>query len=547
MVQLYGIDNRYSNKIYTTNKRNPEMVKKNTKLGLFALLVVIILGIALTVYFSGKKSDETITEIPNKKPELTFDTEAVKTINPQAEESGSQEGYRIIEYASGDEPGKFIDLTLSWKNGAGFEDVVKKLIFTRTAADSTTKIQENIEVTSGDGLVDYGGGSITFKGVDIKTGVDVEGKNIVKAYYNQIGTNYELATAEIEISENDFSDVASGDFGEYTVTVYIPTDTFELKKSVKKIYYNISSFPEQWHKLKINSDDTYSFTTIDGTSSSFEIGNIKKFKMKTYKGNKIFAHPTEPKKIVVFTGNKVEFKAENQMTQQDWLNAAFTLTAAATITPGIDDYEDIKMGNAASQSYKSPNGEYRLEFQDDGNLVVRKGDKVIWESETHGNNKAKRIVVRPRYNNVTNGELLFSKTDDFAGGNIVASYGSISNNFTGPYTLILGDDGVLSIIDKTGRHTEALDISRATSKLYYGGDGNLGRDGRNACNMTDADRKDACEKDPELFGIGQNPPCGHKYYKKYIAGYNGTIKNTDDFYKTFYLCSRNDYISDERM
>ena len=254
MVQLYGIDIRYSNKIYTTNKRNPEMVKKNTKLGLFALLVVIILGIALTVYFSGKKSDETITEIPNKKPELTFDTEAVKTINPQAEESGSQEGYRIIEYALGDEPGKFIDLTLSWKNGAGFEDVVKKLIFTRTAADGTTKIQENIEVTSGDGLVDYGGGSITFKGVDIKTGVDVEGKNIVKAYYNQIGTNYELATAEIEISENDFSDVASGDFGEYTVTVYIPTDTFELKKSVKKIYYNISSFPEQWHKLKINSD-----------------------------------------------------------------------------------------------------------------------------------------------------------------------------------------------------------------------------------------------------------------------------------------------------
>jgi hypothetical protein len=50
-----------------------------------------------------------------------------------------------------------------------------------------------------------------------------------------------------------------------------------------------------------------------------------------------------------------------------------------------------------------------------------------------------------------------------------------------------------------------------------------------------------------ILGIGQNPPCGHKYYKKYIAGHNGTIKNTDDFYTTFYLCSRNDYISDERM
>jgi len=434
------------------------MVKKNTKLGLFALLVVIILGIALTVYFGGKKSDETKTELPNKKPELTFDTEAVKTINPQAEESGSQEGYRIIEYALGDEPGKFINLTLSWKNGAGFEGVVNKLIFTRTTADGTT-IQDNIEVGEGDGLKDYGGGSITFKGVDIKEGVDVEGKNIIKAYYNKVDGANELATAEITIDANDFSDVASGDFGEYTVTVYIPTDTFKLEKEVKKIYYNISSFPEQWYKLKINSDNTYSFTTIDGTSSSFEIGNIKKFKMKTYKGNKIFAHPTEPKKIVVFTGNTVEFKAENQMTQQDWGRASFTLTAAATITPGIDDYEDIKMGNAASQSYKSPNGEYRLEFQDDGNLVVRKGvEDVIWESKTHGNNKAKRIVVRPRYNNVTNGELLFSKTDDFAGGNIVASYGSTSNNFKQPYTLILGDDGILTIIDKTGRHTEALDF-----------------------------------------------------------------------------------------
>tara|TARA_R110001592_G_scaffold137898_2_gene356254 strand:+ start:318 stop:1952 length:1635 start_codon:yes stop_codon:yes gene_type:complete len=537
MVQFYGIDNRYSNKIYTTNKRNLEMVKKNTKLGLFALLVVIILGIALTVYFSGKKSDETITEIPNKKPELTFDTEAVKTINPQAEESGSQEGYRIIEYALGDEPGKFIDLTLSWKNGAGFEGVVNKLIFTRTAADGTTKIQENIEVASGDGLVDYGGGSITFKGVDIKTGVDVKGKNIVKAYYNQIGTDNELATAEITIDDNDFSDVASGDFGEYTVTVYIPTDTFKLEKEVKKIYYNISSFPEQWYKLIINDNGTYSFKAIDGTSTPFKIGNIDSFKMKTYKGNKIFAHPTESKTIAVFTGNTVEFKAENQMTQQDWLSAAFTLTAAATITPGIGDYEDIKMGNAASQSYKSPNGEYRLEFQDDGNLVVRKGDKVIWESKSKD---IKRIVVRPRYNDEINSALTFTQTDDFGGGDIKMEFRSQYGGYKKPYTLILRDDGVLSIIDKTGKYTDALDISRATGKLYYGGDGNLGRDGRNACNMTDADRKDACEKDSELFGIGNGPSCGHKFYKRYIAGHNSTIDNSEK-YNNFYLCNVNDY------
>jgi hypothetical protein len=513
------------------------MVKKNTKLGLFALLVVIILGIALTVYFSGKKSDETKTEIPNKKPELTFDTEAVKTINPQAEESGSYEGYRIIEYASGDEPGKFIDLTLSWKNGAGFQDVVEKLIFTRYVG--STKIQENIEVASGDGLVDYGGGSITFKGVDIKSDVVVKGKNIVKAYYNKVDGANELAAAEITIDDNDFSDVASGDFGEYTVTVYIPSDTFELVKEVKKIYYNISSFPEQWYKLIINDNDTYSFKAIDGTSTPFKIGNIDSFKMKTYKGNKIFAHPTVPKTIAVFTGNAVEFKSENEMTQQDWYSAGFTLTAATTITPGEEDYEDIKKGFSASQSYKSPNGEYRLEFQDDGNLAVRKGDKVIWESKSKD---IERIVVRPQHDVEDNSALTFTKTNTFGGGDIPMEFRSHYGGYEKPYTLILGDDGVLSIIDKNGKYTDALDISRATAKLYYGGDGDLGRDGRNACNMTDADRKDACEKDPELFGIGQGPSCGHKFYKKYIAGHNGTIDNSEK-YNTFYLCSVNDYTS----
>jgi non-homologous end joining protein Ku len=433
------------------------MVKKNTKLGLFALLVVIILGIALTVYFSGKKSEKT--EIPNKKPELTFDTEAVKTINPQAEESGSQEGYRIIEYASGDEPGKFIDLTLSWKNGAGFQDVVEKLIFTRTAADGTTKVQENIEVTDGDGLIDYGGGSITFKGVDIKTGVDVKGKNIVKAYYNQIGTDNELAAAEITIDENDFSDVASGDFGEYTVTVYIPSDTFELKKSVKKIYYNLSFLPEQWYKLKINSDGTYSFTNISSDTDKLKVDGIDKFKMKTYKGKKILIHPNDNKKIVVVSLDAKKFKNESDMTRQDWGRASFTLTAATTITPGKEDYEDIKKGSDVSKSlYKSPNGVYRLEFEERGNLVVRKNDnEYIWESYT-GDNKAKRIVVRPRYNNETNSALTFTKTDDFAGENVIREDKSIGNKFTKPYTLILDDTGILSIIDKNGKHTEALDF-----------------------------------------------------------------------------------------
>ena len=425
------------------------MAKKGAVLGLFALLVIII-GIALAVYFSTKKSGEETSD----KPEFTFDANAKKTINPE-ESSGSQEGYRIIEYAESDlDKSKLIDLTLSWTNGQGF-DSVNKIILTRYVGG--TKIQDNIEVTDEDMIKDYGTGSVTFKGSDVK--VNAKGKNVIKAYWNEVNESKILATAELDITEDDFSYTVTGPFGEYDVEVTIVGDTFKLEKSVKKIYYNLSFFPDTWVKLKINSDGTYSFTNINDTSATLDIDGIHEFKMKTYKGKKILIHPNDNKKIVVVSLDTKKFKSESDMTRQDWGRASFTLTAATTITPGKTDYEDIKKGNAASQSYKSPNGEYRLEFQDDGNLVVRKKDNtVMWESETHGNNKAKRIVVRPRYNNVTNGELLFSKTDDFAGGNIVASYGSISNNFTGPYTLILTDDGILTIIDKTGRHTEALDF-----------------------------------------------------------------------------------------
>jgi hypothetical protein len=517
-------------KKYTINKRNTEMAKKGAVLGLFALLVIII-GIALAVYFSTKKSGE---ETPDK-PELTFDANAKKTINPQeAEDNGTQEGY-AIEYAEGDDSGKFIDLTLSWTNGQGF-DSVNKLIFTRHVG--TTKIQADQEVTEESALSDYGTGSVTFKGVDVTAGVDVKGTNIIKAYYNEVKPDNLLATAELDITEDDFSYTVTGPFGEYDVKVSIVSDTFKLTKSVKKIYYNLSFFPEQWYKLKINSDGTYSFTNINSDTNKLVLDGIDKFKMKAYKGNKILIHPSDDKKILVVSLDTKKFKSQSDMSRQDWLSAAFTLTAAATITPGIGNYEDIKMGNAASQSYKSPNGEYRLEFQDDGNLVVRKGDKSIWESKSRD---IKRIVVRPQHGAEANSALTFTKTDDFAGENIPMEFRSHYGGYEKPYTLILGDDGVLSIIDKTGKYTDALDISRATAKLYYGGDGNLGRDGRNACNMTDADRIDACEKDPELFGIGKGPTCGHKFYKKYIAGHNGTIDNTDDGYTHFFLCSVNDY------
>jgi hypothetical protein len=77
------------------------------------------------------------------------------------------------------------------------------------------------------------------------------------------------------------------------------------------------------------------------------------------------------------------------------------------------------------------------------------------------------------------------------------------------------------------------------NKLYYGGDSNLGRDGRNACNMTDDDKKHACDNDTELFGIGSGHTCGHKYYTTDKG--QGSISSTDE-YSEFYSCVEKDYV-----
>jgi len=446
-----------------TIKRNTEMAKKAAILGLFGLLVIIIIGIALAVYFGTKKSDDE--ETPDK-PEFTFDANAKKTIN--AEESGSQEEYRIIEYAESDlDKSKLIDLTLSWTNGQGFDDV-NKIILTRYVGG--TKIQDDIEVTDKDMMKDYGTGSVTFKGSDVKA--SAKGTNVIKAYWNVVEPDNLLATAELDITEDDFSYTVTGPFGEYDIKVSIVSDTFKLTKSVKKIYYNLSFIPDKWYRLQINSDGTYSFTNINSDTDKLVLDDIDKFKMKTYKGKNLLIHPTDDDQVLVYGYYSKEFKSESDMTREDWGWASFTLTAATTITPGAKEVEDIKQGIV----YKSPNGKYSLEFQDDGNLVLRKTqfNSIKWESktdaQTEGSDSAKRIAVRPQPNYENTSELIFTKTDDpiLRSGNAIREDRSIKNTFTKPYTLILTDDGILAIIDKTGKDTQALDFI-AKSEVELGG------------------------------------------------------------------------------
>ena len=421
-----------------TNKRNTEMAKKGAVLGLFALLVIII-GIALAIYFGTKKSGE---ETPDK-PELTFDANAKKTINPQeAEDNGTQEGY-AIEYAEGDDSGKFIDLTLSWTNGQGF-DSVNKLIFTRTAADGTTKIQENIEVTSGDGLVDYGTGSVTFKGVDVTSGVDVKGENIIKAYYNQIGTDYELATAKLDISDDDFNYTLAGPFGDLDVKVTIIDETFKLTKSVKKTYYQISHAPGRWFNVNQNSNGTIKFKFDDGTFLKF--GGKDTFKLAKYKNKKMLTN-IDGGETFVWVHNKQAWKPVGNLDKDDFRFAQCDLLGATTIMSS-----DELLTPNDSKLWKSPNGEWRAVYQNDGNFVVYKeNDSANTVSAYTSSNGSTKLTLS------ANGNIAFKKADD----TLVKSSGghkfSTKQGLKPPFRFIVSDFGGLHVISKEG--TEVMSHS----------------------------------------------------------------------------------------
>jgi hypothetical protein len=387
------------------------MAKKGAVLGLFALLVIII-GIALAVYFSTKKSDDEET---SDKPELTFDANAKKTINPQeAEDNGTQEGY-AIEYAEGDDSGKFIDLTLSWTNGQGF-DSVNKLIFTR----------------------------VTFKGVDVTSGVDVKGENIIKAYYNQIGTDYELATAKLDISDDDFNYTLAGPFGDLDVKVTIIDETFKLTKSVKKTYYQISHAPGRWFNVNQNSNGTIKFKFDDGTFLKF--GGKDTFKLAKYKNKKMLTN-IDGGETFVWVHNKQAWKPVGNLDKDDFRFAQCDLLGATTIMSS-----DELLTPNDSKLWKSPNGEWRAVYQNDGNFVVYKeNDSANTVSAYTSSNGSTKLTLS------ANGNIAFKKADD----TLVKSSGghkfSTKQGLKPPFRFIVSDFGGLHVISKEG--TEVMSHS----------------------------------------------------------------------------------------
>ena len=495
-------------KKYTINKRNTEMAKKGAVLGLFALLVIII-GIALAVYFSTKKSGE---ETPDK-PELTFDANAKKTINPQeAEDNGTQEGY-AIEYAEGDDSGKFIDLTLSWTNGQGF-DSVNKLIFTRHVG--TTKIQADQEVTEESALSDYGTGSVTFKGVDVTSGVDVKGTNIIKAYYNEVKPDNLLATAELDISEDDFSYTLAGPFGDLDVKVTISSETFKLTKSVKKTYYQISHAPGRWFNVNQNSNGTIKFKFDDGTFLKF--GDKDTFKLVKYKNKKMLTTPDGN----VWVHNKQAWKPVSNLDKDDFRFAQCDLLGASTIMRSGDK----ALNPSDSKLWKSPNGEWRAVYQKgDGNFVVYKeNDSANTVSAYTSSNGSFNLTLS------TNGNLEFKKD---AATIIKASGGdkfSTKQGLKPPFTFMVSDFGGLHVISKEG--TEVMSSVNqffgTYSNYHKTHTGDLwGYDIGTHHGKSFGLCADECDKNLMCAGFTHNHKAQQCWTKGYDARISGVASNND--------------------
>ena len=417
------------------------------KLLVSIVLVVIVVGIILAIYFSTKKSGDG-------KPELTFDSNATKTINPQEESGGGgdddgSEGYRI-EYAGADESSKFIDLTLKWTNGQGFDGVVTKLIFTRTV--DGTEIQAAQETTASSDISDNGFGKVTFKGSDVTTGSSVKGKNVITAYYNQIGNDNKLSSAEIEVTDDDFNFTLVGPFGNLNVPVSISKDEFKLTKNIKKTYYQISHAPGYWFNTISLGDGKYQFKFDDGTF--LKIGDRDKFKLSTYKGKKMLSSEDGS---LIWVHNKQAWLSINDFTKDDYRFAQCDLIGANLI---------VRTGSSITPSdsvnYYSPNNEFKFIWQMDGNMVVYKDpiNRPTAATGTNGNGGTTLTVDG-------NGNLAMRN----ATGKLVwDSWGYKHAEKIGtspPYSFIISDFGGLHVIATNGRELMNRDNLFGFSSNFY--------------------------------------------------------------------------------
>jgi hypothetical protein len=440
------------------------MVKKNTKLGLFALLVVIILGIALTVYFSGKKSDDVETSKISDKPQLVIDG-ASKKLNPRSDDGDNDdatvdisEGYKI-EYAAGDAQGnESIDLKITWTTGMGYENV-EKLIFRREIGGN--KVQDDIVYNSGPGIENESNGEITFKGTDLTNSEnDIVGVNKVSVWYNSVSDDTFLTDTgdQIEIKQSDIDTTLDlTEVKEVEIPITIAADSFKFEILNKETLYLIEEF-NQCFKMKELDGGKVQFTNLNTGNVDKLWDNTDTYRLKKYKDGYMLGHPDNNRKEVLVRkvltredinwddksiDHKPTFKKLNEMKKAEYARALFHLEPIRTAVRS--DQREGKM--VPGTDYKSPSDTFRFKQTSDKVALAlydvnRKID--LWKS-----------AFPPDFNKPCDTAGIGADGNFFMKVTGTESFGYRTETHqwgtgNGPYRVVVGDNGTVAILKNNG-------------------------------------------------------------------------------------------------
>jgi hypothetical protein len=437
------------------------MAKKGAVLGLFALLVIII-GIALAVYFSTKKSGEETSD----KPEITLDA-ASKNLNPRGDGTDedatvdTSEGYKI-EYATGDDSGnESIDLKITWTTGMGF-DTVSKLIFRREIGGN--KVQADIVYDSGSGIENNSNGEITFKGTELTdSSKSVVGVNKVSVWYNSVSDDTFLVDTgdQIKIEQSDIDTTLNlTEVQEVTIPITIASDSFKFEILGKETLYLIEEFHLCFKMKNLDGGKVQFINLITGNADKLW-DNTDAYRLKKYKDGYMLGHPDNNRKEVLvrkvltkddidfgdgkFINHKPTFKKLNEMNKDEYARALFHLEPVRTAIRS--DQNDGKMGSGAE--YLSPNGAFT--FKQHPNMISLHIHDNIQRSDVWASAKA------PEFNKPCDtariqgdGNFIMKVTgssDDWGYRSDTSQWGTGN----GPYRVVVGDNATVAIVKKDGR------------------------------------------------------------------------------------------------
>ena len=457
-----------------TNKRNTDMAKA-AMLGLFGLLVIIIIGIALAIYFGTKKSDDETSD----KPEITLDG-ASKKLKPRGDTDDDDgdatvdttSGYKI-EYATGDASGnESIDLKITWTTGMGF-DGVSKLIFRREIGGA--KVQEDIVYDSGPGINNNSSGEITFKGTDLTdSSKSIIGVNKVSVWYNSVSDNTFLVDTgdQIKIEQSDIDSTLNlTSVQEVDIPIQITSDSFKFEIIGKETLYLLEEF-HQCFKMKELGGGKVQFINLTTGNPDKLWDNTDAYRLKKYKDGYMLGHPDHNRKEVLVRkvltkddivwgekriNHKPTFKKLSEMNKDEYARALFHLEPMRTAVRSDQSEGKMELG----KNYKSPNGIYGFK-QHTNRTSLNLND--FWAS-TFPNDFTKPCDTARIQGD---GNFLMKVTgsgDDWGYRSSTWEWG----NGNGPYRVVVGDNATVAILKKDGRVIHYIFRAKPISIAMQGG------------------------------------------------------------------------------